>query len=403
MWPMRCRNLALAIVAGFVAAPLGANPLLVISVDGLDYRYLRDADQLGMRIPHMRRLMTEGASAAGVIGVVPTVTWPSHTTLISGVPPHAHGILSNRRPKSDGGEYYWSATLLKARTLLNILREKQMKTAAVTWPVTVDAPVDYNLPEYFQGRNGGAMDLPSIESKGTPGLVKEISEIFPSFAQYWMNDRTRALATIYILETKKPDLLLLHFVDHDSEAHEHGPFTREAKAVLEYTDELIGDIIRAMPKEMVVALVSDHGFERIDNVVNLRMLRDDKVSITSSLLIAHNAAAAAKIRKLRTNPKLGIGREIPVAECKDMSTMCEDAVALWEPREHFAFSPGDSGTEMYSKPPGKGMHGLWPTRPNYRSVFVLWGPGIQAGKLPEMNMIDIAARFAEVLGVPSPR
>jgi predicted AlkP superfamily pyrophosphatase or phosphodiesterase len=91
--------------------------VLVISVDGLDYRYLRDADQLGLKIPTLRRLLREGEVTQGVIGVYPTVTWPSHTTMITGVTPAEHGILSNRRPRSEGGDYYWDVSLLRSRTL----------------------------------------------------------------------------------------------------------------------------------------------------------------------------------------------------------------------------------------------------------------------------------------------
>jgi predicted AlkP superfamily phosphohydrolase/phosphomutase len=402
MWHSLSRNLA---VAALLTTAVGsARPVVVISVDGLDYRYLRDADALGLQIPHMRRMMQEGAAAQGVIGVVPTITWPSHTTLISGVAPHVHGIQGNRRAKAEGGDYYWSTSLLRSPTLLNVVRERQMKSAAITWPVTVDAPVDFNLPEYFQKRNGGAMDLPSIESKATPGLVQEIAETFPSFAQYWMNDRTRVLATIYLLERKKPDLLLLHLVDHDAEAHDHGPFSREAKAVLEYTDELIGDIVRAAPKEAVVALVSDHGFERTDTVVNLHALRGDAVTISTFLLVARNEQAAAKIRKLRADKKYGIGREVPIDEYRHYGADPEPAVAVWEPADHFAFSAGEAGSsELHTKPHEKGNHGLWPTRPDYRSVFVLWGPSVKAEKLPELQMTDITARLADMLGVPAPR
>src|SRR5438445_721976 len=92
-------------------------PLLVISVDGLDQRYLKNRDQMELRIPHIRRLLYEGQSSEGVVGVVPTITWPSHTTMISGVDPAVHGILGNRRPPSEGGDYPWSVSLLKARTL----------------------------------------------------------------------------------------------------------------------------------------------------------------------------------------------------------------------------------------------------------------------------------------------
>ena len=64
-------------------------PLVLVSVDGLDHRYLRDADKLGLRIPNIRRLMKEGAWADGVTGEVPTITWPAHTTILTGVPPAA--------------------------------------------------------------------------------------------------------------------------------------------------------------------------------------------------------------------------------------------------------------------------------------------------------------------------
>jgi len=76
--------------------------LLMISVDGLDYRYLRDADKLGLKIPNLRRLMRDGEVTEGIEGVAPTVTWPSHTTMITGVDPAEHGILGNRRPRMDG-------------------------------------------------------------------------------------------------------------------------------------------------------------------------------------------------------------------------------------------------------------------------------------------------------------
>jgi predicted AlkP superfamily pyrophosphatase or phosphodiesterase len=391
-----------AMFFGLVSAEAARRPLLVLSVDGLDHRYLRDAAKLGLKIPNLRRMMQEGAWAGGVIGVVPTVTWPSHTTMITGVPPHVHGILANRRPKTDGGEYYWSASLLNVPTLLDSARKAGLKTAAITWPVTVDAPVDFNLPEYFGKRRGGAMDLASIQSKGTPGLVGEITAQYPSFPQEWMNDRTRALATVFLLRHKKPDLTLVHFVDLDSEAHDNGPFTREANALVEYTDELIGDILRAAPKDLVIALVSDHGFERTDKVVNVNALVkrhgiDSQPQTFGSLLLASAPGAAAEIRKLAANPENGIGREVPLEELKRLAPSQSSAAGAWEPAEHVMFVNGDAGAEIFSKPQGKGNHGLWPTRPDYRSTFLLWGNGIQPQRLPEMQMTAIAARLAEIL------
>ena len=100
-------------------------------------------------------------------------------------------------------------------------------------------------------------------------MVAAISKEYPSFATEWMDDRTRALATMFLLRKHQPDLTLLHFVDHDSAAHDNGPFTREANAAIEYTDELIGQILAVLPRNTVVAIVSDHGFEATSKDLNV--------------------------------------------------------------------------------------------------------------------------------------
>src|SRR5580704_1638767 len=66
--------------------------LVVISVDGLRPDYVTQADAHGAKIPNLRRFLKEGTYADGVQGVVPTVTYPSHTTLMTGVWPAKHGI-----------------------------------------------------------------------------------------------------------------------------------------------------------------------------------------------------------------------------------------------------------------------------------------------------------------------
>ncbi|HZN11520.1 MAG TPA: ectonucleotide pyrophosphatase/phosphodiesterase [Blastocatellia bacterium] len=384
-----------------VMAPAGrARPVLVISVDGLDHRYLRDGDQLGLQIPNLRRLMREGELADGVVGVLPTVTWPSHTTLITGVAPAEHGILGNRRPQSEGGDYYWEVSLLKAKTLWHAAREAGLRTAAITWPVTVGAPIDFNLPEYFRRRQGGAMDLQSIAEKATPGLLEKITRHFPSFPQEWMDDRTRALATVYLLKHERPDLLLLHFVDLDAEAHHNGPFSREANAVLEYTDELIGRILAALPAEMAVALVSDHGFERADRVVNLNVLLaregvKGKADVASGFVTARDKEVAAWLRQAARH---GVGREIPKEELRRFAPRLAEVEAAFEPAPHHLFGPATSG-EAFAKPAETGVHGLWPGRPDYLSSFILWGPGIKPARRPRMSMLEIAPRLASLMGV----
>jgi arylsulfatase A-like enzyme len=390
----------LAALAAFVGCPLVAKqPLVVVSVDGLDNRYLRDADAMGLKIPTLRRLMREGQWSRGVIGVVPTVTWPSHTTIITGVDPVVHGVLGNQRPKSEGGEYYWSASLIKVPTLLQAAHAAGLRAATITWPVTVDAPVDWNLPEYFTRRRGGSMDLRSIESKSKPAeLVMNIEAAYPSFAQEWMDDRARTLAAVYLLKKAHPDLMLIHLVDLDSEEHDDAPFSREARAVLERTDELIGNIAEALPANGALAVVSDHGFERVDAVVNLSAVEAQE-GVTGVLgfggfAVAQNEAAATFLRKLQTQPRYGVGREIPKEEIARFPSALPGGVAAFESADGFMFSQNG---KMLAKPAEIGNHGHWPMR--YRAVFVMWGPGISHETLPEFSMKEIAGRLAKIVGV----
>src|SRR5947207_13174559 len=86
--------LALTLVAVAAAAQAPAPSLLMISIDGLRPDYVTAADTHGIKIPALRRLVTEGAFAEGVHGVIQTVLYPSKTTRIIGQSPADHIDLS---------------------------------------------------------------------------------------------------------------------------------------------------------------------------------------------------------------------------------------------------------------------------------------------------------------------
>jgi hypothetical protein len=383
-----------ALLAGSLFA---AQPLVVISVDGLDNRYLAQADRMGLKIPTLRRLMREGQYSKGVIGVVPTITWPSHTTILTGVDPVVHGILSNWRPP---GEKYLDYSQIRSPNLIGAAHKAGLTIAAITWPVTVNAPVDWNLPEYFALRRGGDMDIRSIESKSNPpDLVTKIAADCPEFAQQWMDDRIRTMAALWILRHEKPGLMLLHLVDLDSEEHDNAPFTRESFATLEHSDELIGNIVAALPAGSAVAVVSDHGFERVDKIVNLKTVVPEVIQ-SGSILLAPDEKTAARLRELKNDPRYGIGREISKEEfARFPSTLERNPAAVFESAEGVMFGNTKDG-ELTGKPAEIGNHGHWPMR--YRSVYVLWGRGIAPEVLPEFSIRDIAGRLATVLGIAFP-
>jgi predicted AlkP superfamily pyrophosphatase or phosphodiesterase len=371
---------ALLIASGLCAQPLPR--MVLLSIDGLDHRYLRDCDRLRLKIPNLRRLMREGAWADGVVGEVPTITWPEHTTMITGVPPAVHGIQANQ---------LWEYRLIKIKTLWDTLRAGGRTTAAVTWPVTVDAPITWNLPEYFEKRQGGGMDLAAIAKKATPGLIEEIANVYPSFPQQWVDDRTRTLAALFLIQQKRPDFLAIHLVDPDAEEHETRPFSPASNAILEYTDELIGRILAVLPKDTVLALVSDHGFVSVGQTVHPPV-----GAVTPYLVTAGDAETATQLETLSKDPANGIGRRVPLEEWKRFMPDTPAPIAVYESADGFLFSPRPT-EGRYGKPYEIGTHGLWPGRPGYRSVFLLWGPGIRAARLPEISILDILPRLTAVL------
>ena len=115
-------------------------------------------------------------------------------------------------------------------------------------------------------------------------------------------------------------------------------------------------------------------------------------TVTPFWVTAANASEAAELERLSKDPANGIGRQIPAAEWRRFMPGKPQPVAAWEPADRFAFSPKPLDTP-YGKPYEIGTHGLWPGRPDYRSVFLLWGPGIKAARLPEMSILDIFARL----------
>ena len=195
--------------------------------------------------------------------------------------------------------------------------------------------------------------------------------------------------------------MLVHLVDLDSEAHDNAPFTPEALAILEYTDELIGTMMQDMPNDYAVVIVSDHGFERLERMVNLNALANQHaikgVRPRGGIVVADNSEADGFLRALQSDPQYGIGRSIPKEEILHFSPALGGAAAVFESAPGVWFAASNSG-EVFSKPPQMGEHGHWPTR--YRSVYLMWGPGIRSQHLPEISMKDIAQRLAALLEVP---
>lgn len=424
-----------AAVAAVAARERSAAPLLVVaSIDGLRPDYVTAAAAHGAKVPNLRRFLTEGAFADGVIGVIPTVTYPSHTTLVTGVWPAKHGILSNTTFDPLGRNqrgWYWYAQDIRLPTLWDVARGAGLTTASLHWPATVGARITWNIPELW--RAGTDDDAKLLRAVATPGLLEELeAELGPYPRTLEIDsDELRGRYATRLLEKKRPNLLMLHLLALDHVQHDTAPFSAAALAVLERLDAVIGTLRataeRLAPGRVWLAVVSDHGFAASDAELNLfpafgtaGLFDVDGGTVTGwkampwaaggsyaiVLKDPSDAATTAQVRalleRLTADAANGIDRVLDAEALRQRGGFPTASFLVGlKPGWH----TGSSLTgRVASKGHAGGTHGYLPDVPEMRAAFFVVGPGVPAGRaLGTIDMRDIAPTLARRLGLALPR
>jgi hypothetical protein len=226
--------------------------------------------------------------------------------------------------------------------------------------------------------------------------------MFPRFEKQLWDDSSSTQAAAWILATGSPDLLVVHLTDVESEQRTTGALNVYVREALENDDELIGQMLAKMPMGTIVAIVSNHGAENANYVVRPSVLLKTPVEVENGLIGTTDPAVADRIRKLMSDRKRhGIAREVPMAEVRARYPELGKWVAAFDTPQNYVASPDEKGPAL-----GPGTHlavwNLWPARPQFRSVFVVSGDGIQNRKLGEIDMRAIAPTLAEAIGVKLP-
>ena len=268
-----CLALPLLAASPAPAATHPSTPLLVmISVDGMKPEYVTQAKQHGLTLPVLGRFLTHATYAEGVTGVVPTVTYPSHTTMVTGVWPAEHGIVDNTLfdpLREHPNQWYWDFSDIKVPTLYTAADAAGIKTANVGWPVTVGAPIDFNIAEGTQSEH---TDRPPVIPYNPPDILEQLG--FKAAGEF-LTDAAKTADAVAILKKFRPGLLLVHLTELDHQEHEHSPFSAEADRVMEATDAEVGQIEQtalAVDPRARIVVVSDHGFLRVDHRTNLNVI-----------------------------------------------------------------------------------------------------------------------------------
>ena len=345
-----------------------------------------------MKIPNIRKLLRAGTSAT-VVGVAPSTSVPSLTSIVTGVPPFEHGL--------EAEDHTIAPAAIKVPTLWQAAAANHLKVAAINWPATLGAQLALNFPDYRPTGSSKTVEFAPIAEKANPtGVADQVEKMFPGFEKQVWDDSSSAQAAIWALATEKPDLLLVRFGELGSEQRDTGALSVYARDILANEDDLIGQILAKAPPSTVTAIVSGHGFENRNYVVRPHsMLRNPAVQVENGLIGALDETSAASLRTLlKDGRNHGLSREVPISEVRAYCPALARWVAAFDTKPNYFARDETRGPAL-----GPGDHlagdGLWPTRPNYRSLFVVAGPGIEAKKAGEIDLLQIAPTLAEVIGV----
>ena len=428
------KRLFLLLLAALASLPAYAerHRVILVSIDGLRGTELAALPNPRRNLPNLNEIVAKGAVAEGLIGVLPTVTYPSHTSMVTGVSPAVHNILGNylfdpehKLPAVEG--WYEYADLIQAPTLWEIAHKSGLRTASVYWPATVGAIIDANFPEYHHPVRSDH-DRMFYQALCTPGLLAEFEKEngkLPLGSAF--NDHVRAqMAAFLLLRSQKPDLLLIHLVDLDAAEHEYGPDSPQAAHALESIDGYLGLLRKAvaaagLESQTDFVIVSDHGFFPVSSALHpgailasmgLLGSKDHPENWRVSAfggggsfgLVAHDpsdteaiALATRTFEQLFHEGSWGIDRLFTREELKAAKGYPNSFLGA-NMKSGFAVEGGDTGPWLTASEE-RGMHGYAPGPKGMDASFVALGPGIRHQRLPRGHVVDIAPVVAALLGL----
>jgi predicted AlkP superfamily pyrophosphatase or phosphodiesterase len=246
--------------------------VVVISIDGFMGAALQDSS---LPLPALRRLAREGGSAQAMLPVNPTVTWPNHTAIISGVGPAKHGVLYNGLVVRNGEgkslriePWVDKKELVLVPTVADVARDAGLTTAEVDWvAIYPTSSVTWSFPEQPKPEDAVVREM------WAAGLVSEEEIANWRKTNNLLHDDVWTRAAVHIIEKHKPNLLLMHLLLTDSMQHSYGLNSMAGNGALVLADQRVQRVLDAIDRAGIrdsttVFVVSDHGFRTYNKVIH---------------------------------------------------------------------------------------------------------------------------------------
>ena len=353
--------------------------VILVSLDGFRYDY---AAKFGA--PNLAQFAAQGASAPeGMIPSFPSVTFPNHYSIVTGLYPEHHGIVANNfydparkqsfasRKTAADGSWYGGVPLWS-------LAEKQgMRTACFFWPGS-EAEIAGERPSYYLHFDAAFPDEQRI---------------------------AQVVTWLLLPPAQRPHFITLYYHEPDSTGHEAGPDSPQTGVVVHHVDDLIGILmadLKTVHLPIDVIVLSDHGMATVEGGwIDLDKYADlSKFVTVGSLLYAPDERAAERAyRQLRAKSDKFVvyrRRDVPAyLHFNDNPRIGDPVVIPTGPYMIRAHAP-----ETPEVPP-KGEHGYDPFKmKTMRAIFFAEGPDIRPGyTLKPFQNVDVYPFIARILGL----
>ncbi|WP_338216388.1 alkaline phosphatase family protein [Companilactobacillus muriivasis] len=410
--------------------------LVIISLDALGFR---DINEHQSELPTLNKLVNGGTWVKEVKGIYPTLTYPSHTTIITGQYPSVHGIVNNTKiqPERRSPDWFWYQKDVKSPTLYDLARKQKLTTAAFLWPVTAGSKITYNLAEIFPNRIWTNQVLVSMRAS-SPLFILEMNQKYGKLRngirQPELDDFITA-CTVDTIKNKKPNLTLLHLVDMDSMRHRYGVRSDEAMEALHRLDNHVAQVIKATKDagtfdDTNFVILGDHYQINVDRMIHLNTMfakrgwltaktdqtfkKDWKVMAKtcdgSTYIYTKNFGQIDRLRDLISGvegvEKIYSGQEAAQRGADPKCTLMVEAKA-----GYYFTDESDRAQVVEKVLPDmmgdadryRGVHGYDPDKPGYKTTMIFNGPMIKKDNtVDKADLVDEAPTFAKLLGLKFP-
>lgn len=410
---------ALLLVGRLAAQQIPAKDriVLVISLDGFPAYSLADPK---LPVPMLRRLAREGAIAARMKTVNPTVTWPNHTTLVTGVAPAKHSVIYNGMAERDAEgtpvkvePWRDKAEMVKVETVYDAAHAAGLTTAQMDWVAIYRAPtITWSFAEVPSPDGRTEQEMIAADLIGE----KDVAE-FRKGNITW-RDEIWTKAAIHLIQKHRPNLMLLHLLNTDSMHHSYGPRTLAGNTALALADARVGEIHRALETAKLLdrttfVIVSDHGFKTVKqnihpNVLLKKMGLEQRVAMVpeggTAMLYVRSQDVVQRLRTGFAGLE-GVARVIGPEDYASLGLPAWSRASavpdlVLAAKDGYSFSGGADGEVIVPVKSPQGAHGYLNSDPEMDAIFVASGYGIRPGtKLDEISNLDVAPTVAALLGV----